>query len=703
MPDISLDEQNDYRNRMVFWVLTIVVFGSIVLWGAMYYANEAFKRDVENWQIRLSIAADLRKDNIDRFLNKERSDIAAIAENASLRLYMADMLQPSAQKKVQQNVQVFLRNYIISSAAKHDYMPSGSGEIRANIRLTPKEGLFLVDKNMNVLVGTADETVFSHAIVEKVKRTALSAKKGQALLELSFHSEHGPLTVVSSPVFAVQGDSSEREDMLGYVIGIKPVGQSLYPLLSYPSAQERSAETYLLEWKKGQESFRFLSPIRDARLNEMLGVVMQKSAHGGVLLPDETPGSLSHQIEMGVDYQGTKVLFVRKEIQSMPWILVHKVNRSEALEGSDQRRLGVIAMVALIILMVSLLVFALWRHATSMRYQKLAREFNSQKRLLDLVASNVPDGLFIVDENHMVRFVNQKAAQARKKEVNDLTGQSVLKFMHASDVDVFQALSGSAKQEGQTVYNIQKTQEEDSLDVTKTISTSYIPLAQIPRVLTDKVVSGTLVVEHDITELVNEREKKEHTLKELVNVIVKLVDSRDSYTARHSERVAHLAQNIAREMALESSVIETVFIAGEIMNIGKILLPRKILTKEEKLTDEEQDLIQSSILKSALFVESIDFDGPVVETLRQSYERYDGQGVLGLKGDEILITARILHVANACVAMLSNRSYRTSIAYEDIVAIFTAHDEVRYDRQVVLAMITYLEKNPHMVRMLQGQ
>ena len=128
------------------------------------------------------------------------------------------------------------------------------------------------------------------------------------------------------------------------------------------------------------------------------------------------------------------------------------------------------------------------------------------------------------------------------------------------------------------------------------------------------------------------------------------------------------------------------------MNLGKILVPEEILAKTDRLTEREIRLIRDSIQNSANLIENIEFDGPVVETLRQLQEHYDGSGVpKGLKDDEIIKSARIVAVANAFVAMVSHRSFRVAAGFDEAIDRLLKQSGTIFDRGVVAALINYLD------------
>jgi HD-GYP domain-containing protein (c-di-GMP phosphodiesterase class II) len=121
------------------------------------------------------------------------------------------------------------------------------------------------------------------------------------------------------------------------------------------------------------------------------------------------------------------------------------------------------------------------------------------------------------------------------------------------------------------------------------------------------------------------------------------------------------------------------------------VVPRDVLTRTTSLAEGEIRLIRESLQLGADFIQGIEFDGPVLETLRQMQERYDGTGPLGLKGDDILITARIIAATNAFVGMASPRSHRTAMASAHAIKSLLHDIDTRFDRRVAVALADYIE------------
>jgi putative nucleotidyltransferase with HDIG domain len=137
------------------------------------------------------------------------------------------------------------------------------------------------------------------------------------------------------------------------------------------------------------------------------------------------------------------------------------------------------------------------------------------------------------------------------------------------------------------------------------------------------------------------------------------VDARDAYTAGHSRRVQQLALAIGRELGLSQAELELLGHAALFHDIGKLAVPDAVLLKPSKLTDEEWALMQRHAEEGAHIINRLGFLNDAVPAIRHHHERFDGAGYPdGLKGEEIPLGARIIHVADAFDSMLTTRVYR---------------------------------------------
>ena len=183
--------------------------------------------------------------------------------------------------------------------------------------------------------------------------------------------------------------------------------------------------------------------------------------------------------------------------------------------------------------------------------------------------------------------------------------------------------------------------------------------------------------------------KVKNLLEQTVNVLASTVEMRDPYTAGHQRRVAILACAIAREMGLSEQQIEGLRITALIHDIGKIYVPAEILSKPGALTLTEQRLIQTHPQMGHDVLRRVDFPWPVARIVLQHHERWDGSGFpRGLAGEEILLEARILGVADVVEAMSSHRPYRAARGIPEALKIVSENSGILFDPQVVKACLT---------------
>jgi len=141
--------------------------------------------------------------------------------------------------------------------------------------------------------------------------------------------------------------------------------------------------------------------------------------------------------------------------------------------------------------------------------------------------------------------------------------------------------------------------------------------------------------------------KLQKTMEGTINIMTKIVETRDPHTAGHQQKVSKLATSIAREMTLSQDKIEGIRITALIHDIGKIGIPAEILSKPSKLDEIEYSLIKDHSKIGYEILKTIDFPWPVAEIVLQHHEKMNGSGYpRGLKGDEILLEAKIICIAD---------------------------------------------------------
>jgi len=168
--------------------------------------------------------------------------------------------------------------------------------------------------------------------------------------------------------------------------------------------------------------------------------------------------------------------------------------------------------------------------------------------------------------------------------------------------------------------------------------------------------------------------------KGIIHAFGLTVETRDPYTAGHQKRVAHIAGATAAEMNLPDEQITGVRIAGGIHDIGKISVPTDILSKPGKITDHEFEIIKTHTQVGYDILKKIDFPWPIAQIVHQHHEKMDGSGYpLGLSGQDILLEARIICVADVIEAMISHRPYRPALGMEKALEEISKNRGILYD------------------------
>jgi len=199
----------------------------------------------------------------------------------------------------------------------------------------------------------------------------------------------------------------------------------------------------------------------------------------------------------------------------------------------------------------------------------------------------------------------------------------------------------------------------------------------------------------DITEqTLNQRRLHEtlamlrRNLDGIVQCVALVIEKKDPYTAGHQRRVTDLARAIAQEMGLSESQKDAIRMAGIIHDIGKISIPAEILSKPGRLTETEFSLLKIHPRIGYDILKEIEWPYPIAEIVLQHHERMDGSGYPQcLSGEEIMMEARVLGVADVVEAMASNRPYRPALGIEKALEGISKNRDALYDPDVVDACL----------------
>jgi len=252
-----------------------------------------------------------------------------------------------------------------------------------------------------------------------------------------------------------------------------------------------------------------------------------------------------------------------------------------------------------------------------------------------------------------------------------------------------------ALEEGEVGFTRELTLTQKSGDKIPALSTTY------PIFSAEGDTKAILMVAIDISERIKAarevRKSMERWRKALDGIIQSMaltLEMRDPYTAGHQQRVASLVTAIAEEMGFSEEQIEGVRMAAMIHDIGKISVPAEILSKPGVITEIEFNLIKTHARMGFDILEGIEFPWPIAQMVFQHHERINGSGYPScLSGNDIMIEAKILGVADVVEAMASHRPYRPSLGTEKALDEILQNRGILYDPEVVDACLKIFKEN----------
>ena len=223
------------------------------------------------------------------------------------------------------------------------------------------------------------------------------------------------------------------------------------------------------------------------------------------------------------------------------------------------------------------------------------------------------------------------------------------------------------------------------------VAKSSEAFAAMPRTVERALREWNLLQERKRAEkyLLETNQRLSQAITATIQVLGMTVEARDPYTAGHQRRTTILAEAIAGEMGFPPEKIEGLRMAGKIHDIGKISTPSEVLSKPTRLTPVEYELVKAHAQKGYEILKEVESSWPLAEIVYQHHERMNGSGYPeGLKGDDILLEARILAVSDVVEAMASHRPYRPALGIAAAMEEIDKSKGILYDPDVVEACVT---------------
>ena len=331
-------------------------------------------------------------------------------------------------------------------------------------------------------------------------------------------------------------------------------------------------------------------------------------------------------------------------------------------------------------------------------FVSIARDITDRRRMEDelrnsaqkyrTILEDMNDMYYELDLKGNMTFFNKALLSLTARSPEELQGMNFRDYMSSEGSEDALKIFGE-------IYKTGKPRLFVNEIVTKTGEVKYFESQAGLLLDENKQPIGFRGIARDITDRKKAQDERDQvlarlrkTLGTMIQAMSAAVEARDPYTSGHQRRVAALARSIAEEMNLSRDQIEGIRMAASIHDMGKISIPAEILSMPRKLSKLEFDLVKTHSQAGHDIIKDIDFPWPIANIILQHHERINGSGYPhGLRGDNILLEARILAVADVVEAMASYRPYRPALGLDTALEEITRNKNILYDGEVVEACL----------------
>ena len=667
------------QRKSSIWIALLILITIIVIGIGLInkFSTTEHNRDMRNWQYRLSLMADVREDLLNNWIAAQYSTLSTLAKNQSLQLYLSQISAKTngSNTDIQNAQRAYLRNLIMITASNNGFFEkSPPNTIKANIPVVKHSGIAIVSDSGKVIIATPNMPLLDKLSIAKAQEIAKNKIKGIRDIYLNENSE--PVIVFMVPAPTITNSSGK---MSATIVGVRTLKNSLYPLLDKEIFSTMTDTSILV--RRHQGSVIYLNKENSNNKNRFMRLPRDPSQLAAAYALDN-PGILGEK----KDYTGNDVVFIGREIQGTNWLLLQMISSQEALKDSETHQQSLITSYSYGLAALVFIILASWRHGASLHAQQYAKVLEEksllltqQRKVLYSITNNIGDLILIVDHNLNIQFSNTPVAAIYQLKPTDIIGKTLTATFGNKVGKKLEQHAFATRDSGENIVSVHKFSFDKEI---KIYHSNFLPLGN----------DDILIVLHDITELKNSEDKNKRLMTNLVHTLTHVIDSYVPDSANHSAKTTKIASAIAKEINLPSADIETLELAACLANIGKLFTPREILLKTTELTIEERLTLQETLSQTTNLLIDLEFDGPVLETIAQKNEYMDGSGYPGgLAGDNILITARILAVANAFVAMHSPRAYRETLSTDEILRQLYEDSGTKYDKHVIATLMHVAE------------
>ena len=485
---------------------------------------------------------------------------------------------------------------------------------------------------------------------------------------------NGLIMDIFMPILPPQADPSTKP--VAVLMLSKIVTGKLFDLLKPVSLLSKDITTILVQYdgKSAQE----ISPWGTEALRSL-------TTAGEFSSGENIPFAMRDSLRKGVVYS------LALKVPGLDWWIFQEVDSDSARAELVSSTHTMVGIAVLITVMLGLFVSGLWWWLIGRENKEIAKEFkdlleviDGQKELLDGINSTIADLISLTDDKGVIQYANRAFAEAVGRDVDEVVGLDIPalfgfdtgKRLISSDHQVL--MSGEGVVVNEVIF---LRSQKHHFQIVKA------PLAPIA----GRSAKGIVSVYRDISALVEAEERSQRVVQQTISALVRTIEETDPYLAGHSRFMAALSGQMARSLCLSDADVATVEAAANLSQIGKMFVPKEILTKPGALTDEEKRIMEGHVEHSRRVLQNIEFELPIVDAIYQMNERMDGTGYpRHIKGEEISTFGRLLAVTNAFTAMIRPRSYRSAMDTATIMRILK-EQSFHYDSEIVDALERFLE------------
>ncbi|WP_298067884.1 HD domain-containing phosphohydrolase [uncultured Mailhella sp.] len=400
----------------------------------------------------------------------------------------------------------------------------------------------------------------------------------------------------------------------------------------------------------------------------------------------ESTGKLPFALRSSVFPNNGMVYSMSATLPVLGWTLVHETPAAVVDEMVFRAEVPVYVAAVLGWLSFMLLCGLLWwmafgrqQMAVTSELRRLNQVVSRQKELLDSVNTSLDVGLFMADVKGQIRVCNPALAGILGRKEDEILDQTLFScFPMEAATALLEQIRQVALNNKEGACEVRMERDGDQ----RLYRVTLFPFLDASETEVRNSIRGAVVTMKDITEFRRHSERMRRQQRSLITAFTQAEESVDPYLAGHSMRMSRLGELMAASMDLPEDGRNTVIMGAQLSQVGKLFIPREILTKEGKLTPEELQEVRRAPEHAFRLMESVDFDLPIARALHEMYENMDGSGYpRGLHGEDILPEARILAVLNAFCAMVSSRSYHKG--KDERTALAELENNPRFDQTVV--------------------